>query len=79
MTPGAAIVVAVISRLVMTIGDLAWALLAVVPGWSARRARRDHRDASEDTGRLPPPVGHADVAELARTRRLTDTKTHRPG
>jgi uncharacterized membrane protein YbhN (UPF0104 family) len=79
MTPGAAIVVAVTSRLVMTIGDLAWALLAVGLGWNARRAHPDHRDASEDAGRLPPPVGHADVAELPRTRRLTDTKTHRPG
>ena len=68
MSPGAAIVVAVISRLVNTIGDLAWALLAVVFAWRARRARAARGDA-----------GHADVAEIPGTRWLTDMKTHRPG
>ena len=68
MTPGAAIVVAVTSRLVNTIGDLAWALLAVVFAWRARRARAARGDP-----------GHADVAEIPGTRWLTDMKTHRPG
>ena len=46
MTPGAALVVAVISRLAMTIGDLAWASLAMVLGWGAWRGRGDRGDAS---------------------------------
>src|SRR5262249_41426616 len=63
MTPGAPTVVAVPSRLVNTIADLAWALLAVVLAWRARRARAARGDAGDGGGRLPPPAGHADVAE----------------
>jgi uncharacterized membrane protein YbhN (UPF0104 family) len=79
MTPGAAIVVAVISRLVMTIGDMAWALLAVVLGWSARRGRGDRRGASDGDGSLPSPAGQREFTEIPGTHRLTDTKVRRPG
>jgi len=51
MSSGAAIVVAVISRLVMTIGDLVWAGVAFGLGWAARRAARNGE------GGLPPDGG----------------------
>jgi hypothetical protein len=63
MSSGAAIVVAVISRLVMTIGDLVWAAVAFGLGWAARRAVRNGEgglppdgEAPAD-GSLPSPAG----------------------
>jgi hypothetical protein len=87
MTPGAALVVAVISRLAMTIGDLAWASLAMVLGWGARRRRGDRGDAShgdddavagddgdarEGDGGLPPPATRPDTVRTGdRTPRMS--------
>jgi uncharacterized membrane protein YbhN (UPF0104 family) len=47
MQTGPAIVVAVTSRLAMTIADLAWASLAFVLGWVARRGRGDQQGQAD--------------------------------
>jgi len=69
MPRGSAIVVAVVSRLVMTIGDLAWAAVAFGLG---RGGRLGARGVTRDGAPAPAGDGTALRAETSTTARVTD-------
>ena len=69
MPRGSAIVVAVVSRLVMTIGDLVWAAVAFGLG---RGGRHPARDVTRDGAPAPAEDSTAVPAETSTTAQVTD-------
>lgn len=63
MSPGPAIAVAVLSRVAMTVGDLAWAALAAGLGWEARRQAA-----------RPGPAGQEQIGPVSECPQERDVK-----